>query len=340
MLNVGIIGAGLVFQGAHLRAYLEREDTAITAIADPMAAYRDAVGKSFPEAARYDDYHRLLERPEVQAVDICLPHFLHEEAVLAAFEAGKDVILEKPIAVTVAQADRMIAAAARANRQFHVALNQRFYPAHRRVKEAMETGEFGRPFFAAAHVFGNEFPRMNDPENWKGTWEGSGGGALADSGTHVIDLLLWWFGRPKSVSCHWGRFVVEAENKADDNAIVTLEYDHMLAEVVVSYSVLSDPWRESKWIYCTEASVQMHFDPEQPLLVAKAGQPPQSLPVAAMPQWWNESVCAGVHHWLDCIQGKATPLFGPESARDVLEIIALAYHAAEEKKTVEVPQRG
>lgn len=337
MLKMGVIGAGLVFQNAHAKAYESRDDVEITAIAEPVPSYREAMAARFPGAKAHDDYRAVLDDPGVQAVDICLPHHLHEEAVLAAFDAGKDVLLEKPIAVTLDSADRMIAAARASGRQFYVALNQRFYPGHRQVKDILESGEYGRPFFAVAHVFGNEFPRMNDPANWKGEWTRAGGGALADSGTHVIDLLLWWFGRPKSVSCQWGRFLVQPENKGDDNVAVILGYDGMIADVAVSYTVQSEPWRESKWLYLEKASLQLHFDPKQPVLIAREGQAPEPLPCTGMASWWDGSVGAGIGHWLDCFLGKTTPAFGPEAARETLEIIEFAYQAAKTGKTLQIP---
>ncbi len=339
MLQVGIIGAGLVFQGAHARAYEQRNDVRVAAVADPVESYRTQVGGRLHCDRLFEDYRQVLDIPEVQAVDVCLPHSMHEEAVLAAFQAGKDVVLEKPIALDLEEADRMIVAAEDAGRQFHVALNQRFYPAHRKVKAILDAGEYGAPFFAVAHAFGNEFERMNDPGNWKGSWDKAGGGALADTGTHLIDLMLWWFGRPKKVSCQWGRFMVEPEHKGDDNIVVTLGYDGMLAEVAVSYTTLSDPWRESKWIYTREASLQLHFDPEQPILIGKNGKAPEPLGEAAQPNWWDSSVQAGVNHWLDCFQGLAAPDFGPEAAREALEIVLLAYRAAEENRTLDVPGR-
>lgn len=338
MLRMGIIGAGLVFQHAHARAYENRGDVRIAAVADPNETYRETVANRFPGAAKYADYRRLLEDPAIDAVDICLPHGMHERAVLDALSAGKHVLLEKPIAIALDEADRMIAAAKAANRQFHVALNQRFYPAHLKVKELMDGGELGPPFFAVAHVFGNEFDRMNAPENWKGTWDVAGGGALADSGTHVLDLLLWWFGRPKRISCQWGRFLVVPDNKADDNVAVTLGYNHMLAEVAVSYTVRSDPWRESKWLYFRDASLQLHFDPKAPILLARNGDAPTPVPLDVPENWWDTSVQAGIGHWLDCFLGKAQPAFGPEAARETLEIVLLAYESARLGRTLDVPE--
>lgn len=333
MLKIGIIGAGMVVQGAHVKAFQSRDDVEVVAVADPAERNRKAVGEKLGCAALYEDFRRVLDS-DVDAVDVCLPHFVREEVVLAAFDAGKDVLLEKPIATTVEEADRLIEAAKAAGRQFHVSLNQRFYPPHRKLKEIIESGEYGKPYLALAQLVGDELARMNDAKSWKGSWKLAGGGALIDTGTHIMDLVLWWFGKPRTVSCQWGRFVVGPEDKADDNVAVTLGYKSMLADVVVSYSCKTDPWRETKQIYFPEASIHITMAPENPILIGKDRQPPVPIPAEPMPSWWDGSVVASVNHFLDCFAGKAQPVYGPEAARDALEVILLAYRAAEEERTL------
>ncbi|HOZ48159.1 MAG TPA: Gfo/Idh/MocA family oxidoreductase [Candidatus Hydrogenedentes bacterium] len=340
MLNLGIIGAGAVVQGAHVAVIKAAGDVEVVAVADPVEPNRRAIGDALGCSKTSEDYRSVLDDPKVQAVDICLPHFMHERVVLDAFEAGKDVLLEKPIALTLDEADRMIAAAATHGRQFYVSLNQRFYPAHRRLKEILNSGEYGKPFLALAQLIGDEFARMNVREGWKGTWDRAGGGALADTGTHIIDLMLWWFGRPKTVSCHYGRFMVEPDNKGDDNVCVTLGYDGMLADVVVSYSAISDAWTEYKQVYFPKDSIHITMAPEHPMLHGANKQPHQPVPVEAPANWWTSSVGASVAHFLECLAGKAEPWFGPEAARDTLEIILLAYKAANEGRTLGVPARN
>ena len=336
MLKVGIIGAGAVVQGAHAKALAGRDDVEVAAIADPSENYRNAVGERLGCTRLFADYRRVLDDKDIQAVDICLPHDLHEAIVIAALDAGKDVLLEKPIAMTLEQADHMIATAKKKGRQFYVALNQRFYPPHKRLKEIIDSGEYGRPFLALCQLVGDELDRMNMADNWKGSWDRAGGGALIDTGTHIIDLILWWFGKPRTVNCDWGRFIVKPEHKADDNVAVTLRYDAMIVQLCVSYSCRTDPWRETKQIYFPGASVHITMAPEDPIWLGKDRHPLVPIPTEPMPSWWDGSVTAGVNHWLDCFAGKARPAYGPEAARDALELILLAYRAAKEQRTLAV----
>jgi predicted dehydrogenase len=326
-------------QGAHAPALKRRDDVEVAAIADPNEEAREALGRQFPDAWLAADYEDLLTCEDVDALDVCLPHDMHEPAVLAAFRAGKDVLLEKPIALTLDQADRMIQASKDAGRQFYVLLNQRFFPPHRVVKEKLDSGEHGRPFLAMAQLMGDELARMNLAEHWKGTWQRSGGGALMDTGTHITDLMLWWFGRPRTVSCAWGRYVVEGEHKADDNVSVTLGYEDMLAQYVVSYSVASDPWREDKWFYFNDCSLRVAADLDEPLRIGRDRQPPEPVevpPMTGWPNWFAGSVGACLDHFLDVLAGKRKPDFGPEAARDALAIVLLAYESAAKSKIMEL----
>ncbi len=334
MLKIGLIGAGAIAQNAHVPALAGKEDIEVAAVADVAQANRREAGERLGCARLYDDYRRLLDEPDIQAVDVCLPHFLHEEVTLAALDAGKSVLLEKPIALTLEQADRMIAAARDKKRKFFVSLNQRFEPAHRKLKEILESGVYGRPFLVLAPVIGDEFSRMNIEDNWKGRWDRAGGGALVDTGTHIIDLMLWWFGRPKTVSCQYGRFRVQHDCKGDDNICVVLGYEDMLANITVTYTARSDPWTEHKHVYFPGDSVHVTLDPVRPVLHGKDKQPPEPLdldePVAGL----GGSVTLSVRHFLDCIQGKAQPAYGPEAARDALEVILAAYRSADEARTI------
>jgi len=338
MLKVGVIGAGSVMRAAHAGAYEGRDDVRVAAIAEPVAEWRQALGERLGCDVFFDSYEELLARADVDAVDICLPHWLHGPTVMAALNAGKHVILDKPIALSLAEADEMIATAKAKDLKFFVALNQRFHAPHREMHAICAGGTEGQPFLAIMHVLGDEFANMNNPGHWKGDKEKAGGGALLDTGTHIFDLSRWWFGRPKTISCQGGRFVVEPENKAEDNVIVTLGYDHMMVNLLVSYTACSDPWTEDKAIYFRDASYHLSFDPDRALRKVTGKGAGEPIAVQAEEAWWSASVSACVSHFLDCILGKATPEYGPEAAREVLELLELAYTAMREGRTVEVPE--
>ena len=136
----------------------------------------------------------------MDVVDVVTPHDSHCEITVAALQAGKHVICEKPMGRTLAEADAMLAAAQEAGRRLLISMPQLYYPAIRRAKEILDSGEIGRPFLADFAVYDDEFVRMSDPEHWKGSIERAGGGVLIDAGSHPLYLLLHLFGCPQSVS--------------------------------------------------------------------------------------------------------------------------------------------
>ena len=221
--HVGIMGAGFVGR-VHLDAMLAHADVARISVAESDAHQRDLVARDYPAQRAVADHRALLDDRSVDVIDVCLPHDLHHPVVLEALAAGKHVIADKPIANTLAEADEMLAAAGSSGRRFYVALNQRFLPCHQRTRALLEDGFIGPPSLAMLTIVGDERARMSIPGHWKGSWKRAGGGALADSGTHIIDLAHLWFGLPTAVQAHVARHVIEAPDKADDTAAVILQY--------------------------------------------------------------------------------------------------------------------
>lgn len=183
-IGVGIIGLG-VAGSLHAASYAAIPDKArIVAICDRNEkALKTAVSVYGGKA--YTDYHDLLARGDIDAVDICLPHHLHAEAAVAAAKAGKHLLVEKPIAITMEDADRIIEAARRARVKLMVAENHTFTPAHRLAKELVDQGRIGRIFVARTYELCNDVP--TDSGNWHARPEAMG--ALLDMGVHKFQVL-------------------------------------------------------------------------------------------------------------------------------------------------------
>lgn len=326
-LHVALIGGGMVAR-VHLDALATHPDVTAISLAELDRAAQEAMARQYPLRRVESDYRRLLEDPTIDVVDICLPHDLHHPVGLAALEAGKHVLSEKPIALTLQEADELIAAAERAGKRYFVALNQRFLPAHAEARRLLHEGAIGRPFMATVTIIGNELERMNQPGHWKGSWERAGGGVLADTGTHAVDLMLWWFGAPDRVTCRWQRTVVEAEDKGDDTTVVVMEYSNgPLVTLAMTYAA-TDPWSERKRVYGTSGSLHVVSEDAEPLVVFKEGER-RVMPVEHDPNWWPYSVKRGVHHFVDCLVHDWEFSVTPQDARETLRVILDAYRAAQ-----------
>jgi predicted dehydrogenase len=188
-LGVMIIGAGRV-STAHARAVAETPGAKLVAIADVDRGRADAFAQKHGGQA-LADYAEGLKRDDIHIVTIALPHHLHERATVDAVSAGKHVFIEKPMADTVAECDRMIAAAEKAGVQLFVAHTQRYFASTIRARELLHDGSLGRPVFATDtwyKPFGIETrpPWMLD--------RATGGGMWLMDGAHQIDRTCWVMG--------------------------------------------------------------------------------------------------------------------------------------------------
>jgi UDP-N-acetyl-2-amino-2-deoxyglucuronate dehydrogenase len=190
---LAILGCGRIAQ-RHARAArrLGRRVALAFASRDPVRAR--AYARRFGAVAAFGTYEDAVRDPRVTGVIICTPHDRHLPDALLAFAHGRHVLIEKPIARTLDEADRMIAAARAAGRTLMVAENFRYMPAYRQVRAFIEQGTLGE--LRELHVAARGFRRHAD---WRLSREVMGGGALIDGGIHYVDNLRYWGGPVRRV---------------------------------------------------------------------------------------------------------------------------------------------
>ena len=200
-LGIGILGAGRIC-GAHATCANALPGLRLAAIADLDEERVNAAIERYGGAA-YSDYHGLLADPAVDAVVIGLPHWLHAETAVAAAEAGKHVLIEKPMAMTVTECDAIIAAAEKAGVTLMVAHTHHFFPVNREVKRLLQSGELGEVVLATDTWYKPFWERGQRPP-----WfldDAKGGGMWPMNGSHMIDRLSFVLGdRVASVKARVG----------------------------------------------------------------------------------------------------------------------------------------
>jgi predicted dehydrogenase len=199
----------------------------------------------------------------------------------------------------------------------------------------LRSGELGKPFLAVFHIEGDELARMDDPSNWKGTRDRAGGGAMVDTGYHAVYMLLDLFGKPERVSAQARRLVVSCEHKMDDNTVATLEFaGGVMATVIVSYSVTSKPWAERRYVYCTDASVDMSDETVEPLRVWRDREvvERQDWPHSEHPHVYSIGKC--IAHYLECVVTGNDPMVDALHARETLDVLRAIYESSETGRTV------
>jgi UDP-N-acetyl-2-amino-2-deoxyglucuronate dehydrogenase len=194
-LRYGIIGCGRVAP-RHAQSLQQLPEARLVAVAD----VRESRAAHFAEeyhADPYADYRALLDRPDVDAVSICVPSGLHAQIAVDAMEAGKHVLVEKPIAITLEDADRMIATAQTTGRTLGVVLQNRYNHPMQQLRGLIDQGRLGRLYLGNACVRWFR-PQSYYEDGWHGTWA-MDGGALMNQSIHHIDALQWFMGPVHSV---------------------------------------------------------------------------------------------------------------------------------------------
>jgi len=222
MLNIGLIGAGNI-SDTHARAVAAIPDVTIAAVHAPTREHAQRLAERYGAAA-YDTLDGLLAHRPLEMVAIGSPSGLHAEQGIAAAKRGLHVLVEKPIDVTTARTDALIAAAARAGVTLGVIFQDRLKPDVQRLKALVDAGRLGSPILATAHVKWYRPPSYYRDSRWRGTSTLDGGGALINQGIHTVDLLLWLFGPVRRVFARTAAKLHDIE--VEDTAVAVLEFDN------------------------------------------------------------------------------------------------------------------
>lgn len=194
-LRVGVIGLGI--GRMHIEGWRQHADVDVVAIADPDVERLEQIGDKFDIAARYPHAAEMLARERLDVVSICTPNKFHHALTLAAFEAGCNVLCEKPMAMNADEGRAMLAAARRAGKRLMINFSYRFSAQSRALKSQVDAGVFG-DFYFGRSVW-HRRRGMPGFGGWFGTKALAGGGPLIDLGVHRLDLALWLMGYPRPV---------------------------------------------------------------------------------------------------------------------------------------------
>ena len=189
ILNVGLIGCGWIADGKHLPTLTQQPDVKIVALCDIIAqrAYDLAKKYQLGDVAVYEDYTELVARADIDVVYICTPNPLHCEMACSALENGKHVFVEKPLACTKKECDKIIELSKKSGKLVTVGFQRRYFPAHILAKKMCDSGEMGEIYYAKA-----QGTRYRGTPNWGEYITGkNGGGVFIDGVPHSLDLALW-----------------------------------------------------------------------------------------------------------------------------------------------------
>ncbi|MDF2668828.1 MAG: oxidoreductase, glucose--fructoseoxidoreductase [Paenibacillus sp.] len=220
-LGWGIIGAAGIADRRTIPGLLKAANAQLVAVMSPTMGKAEAIRAKYNAARAFSNIEDLLADPEVQAVYIASPVKFHKEQAIQAALAGKHILIEKPVALTAADAEEIAVVCKEQGVQLGVGYMMRYHTHHRTMKQLVEQGTIGRIVSCRAQLTCWLPPESN---NWRLTWAESGGGALMDMGVHCIDLLQYITGcRVKRVSAFTGNLTFDYE--VEDSASVILQLD-------------------------------------------------------------------------------------------------------------------
>ncbi len=331
-VRVAVIGCGLIAQRAHLPAYVAAPEAELVAVVSGHREKAEEVARQFGNPRVLSTWEEAVADPEIDAIDICTPNTLHARIAIAAARAGKHILVEKPMATTLADAEAMVGAARNEGVTLMVAHNLRFVPIYQAIRKAMLEGAIGQPYSARGmfmHAGPEEF--WGATSTWFWEKEDAGGGSLLDMGIHMIDLVRWMIGRPVlEVTAMTAR--VARPTYADDNAFVLMRFEgDVLASVQSSWSARPFPDRQIM-IHGELGHIAMGRSSDEPLVInLQDGDGAKKI----VPEILRASpVGDPFTHFVRSIRDGTEPLVTGEDGRESLAIALAGYESARTGRVV------
>ena len=342
MTGIGIIGSGAIAQ-VHADAYLEFPDRCVVrGVCDLYVdKAEDLIAKKDLKNARaYKEIDELVSSREIDAVSICLPPAAHAEAAIKALDAGKHVLVEKPMAPSLAECDAMIAAAEKSGKILSPVAQNRFKTPNARVKTMIQEGAAGKVLYAAVNSLWWRGSNYQDIW-WRGTWDNECGGCVTSHAVHHIDLLLWMLGKPDRVNAIITN-VGHDNSECEDLGIAILEYPGMLAQLtasIVNHDELQELVFQAErgrlsvpWTTASSKALPNGFPDEN-----KEAKEAIQKRYDSIPALEREGHPAQIDNFLGVIEGKQTLAINGRDGRAAMELIMAIYKSSLTRQPVALP---
>lgn len=352
-LRVAAIGTGNIFKSVHIKPLCANPDVQVVALCDIDEPKAKTLGKEYGITKTCKNYKDILKLKNVDAVDICTPNKFHSEIAVAALEAGKHVMCEKPDAVSPAEAKRMADAAKASGKTLMVMRNNRMRPDSQFLKKYINAGNMGDIY--AGRVGWIRRRGIPGKGGWFTTKELSGGGPLIDLGVHMIDLAIWLMGNPTPVAVSGATYCKFANSEApgdsahssfgrakddgifdvEDLAMGFVRFDNG-ASLQIEFSWASNIEQEKNFVELRGDKAGACLDSSLPLKLFTEieGMQCDILPRVPTNVWATHGLY--LDHWVDVIMGRDTPMFLPKDGVHMIQILGAIYESAKTGKEVQL----
>ncbi len=344
-VKVGIIGSQFEAD-IHAESFrIMPEEAEVVAVASPTPGNAEKLAKKYDIPNVYTDYREMLKQPDIEMVTITAPNKLHAQMTVDIANAGKHVVCEKPLCMTLEEADWMIETCNKQGVLLLYAEELFFTPKYVKAKEMADQGAFGNVYMVkqSEKHFGPHAPWFWDVDQ-------SGGGVFMDMGCHGIAFVYWFLDRPKlkSVTAQMGTYVHGDITKGDDNSICILEFENGAVGLVEDSWARRGGMDDRIEVYGSEGvtyanlhmgnALQTYSEKGYGYAVEKA---PSTMgwTYPVFEELWNYGFPQEMAHFARCVRGKETPQATGEDGRFVQEVLYAGYQSAGLGQRIDMPFR-
>jgi predicted dehydrogenase len=345
----GIVGCGMI-ANFHSKAVADIPGAKVTACFDTIPAAADRLAENVG-CKPYYDLRAMVEDPAVDVVTICTPSGAHMEPAVAAAKAGKHVIVEKPLEVTLKRCDAVIEACSKAGVTLATIFPSRFHESSQLIKRAADKGRFGRLTLGDAYVKWYRTQQYYDSGAWRGTWQLDGGGALMNQAIHTVDLLTWIMGPVVEISAHTALLAHE-RIEVEDVATATLRFENGALGIIEASTAAYPGFLKRIEIHGSQGSAVLEEEDitewkfakmtkqDEALLERMAGKTKTGGGAADPAAIGHHGHTAMFKDVLKAIKKGDRPLVDGIEGRRSVEIILAIYKAAETGRAIQLPLKG
>lgn len=339
--RMAIIGAGNISQNSHIPAYKQIDDIEVVAIADWNIDRAKQAATNFPNCHAYRTVEEVLENEEIDGVDICVWNESHAAVTIAAANAGKHVLCEKPMCISVEESIAMKEAIEKAGVTYMLAVPRRYYPDSMLLAEMVERGDFGDIYYGKCAMV----RRRGTPIGWFTDSKKSGGGPVFDIGVHCLDLTWYLMGRPKPVrisaqtSYAIGDFKTKGVERwtaldhdvtafnTEDSAVGIIHFENNASLMFeVSWAMNC---REQQYTQICGTKGGAELEPLRAYTEENGYLTDKTFKTSGINRFEYE-----IRHFVDCVRTGKTPTSSLEDAMTIQKILCGIYKAAEEKREI------
>ena len=333
MYGFGIIGCGMIAK-THIAAIADIADAKLVGVFDK----NQAAGNKFAQENNtifFESLEDMLSNKEIDIVTICTPSGLHADLTIKALEAGKNVVVEKPMALTAEDCDRVIEAEKNSGKICAVVSQLRFSDVAHQVKNAIADGKLGDIVEVGLHMKYHRDEEYYSSSNWRGTYSMDGGGALMNQGIHGVDMLINFLGMPESVFafCRTKRHNIEVE----DTAVAVLEYKNGPIGVIEATTSVNPGYPRQLEICGTKGSIILEentiksWDIDGETMDSEALQSRSFNDPSAISHYGHKLEFEDL---IDAIKNNRKPLIDTTEGKKSVELIRAIYESSQNDKKI------